>query len=204
MPQGQTGVTTNTADRWLLDGGVIYSNIDLTALKDGSASDPWSDAIGASSASLLGALRDDAVFNLNRTLRDVPANGLLGPTKDHVRRERVEPTITGTFIELTAANIESFIAGADTTAEGAFTSIYGGPIESSDYLDNVALATTYADNDQPVVIVLKNVLVFESPSVTTQDRNEGSMQIVFRAHFPTSTPQDESSAYEILHPGQSA
>lgn len=204
MPQGQTGVSTNTANRWLLDGGVIYKNIGLTELKDGSASDPWSDAIGVSEAVLLGALRDDAVFDLNRTLRNVPANGLLGPTKGFVRREEVAPTITGTFVELTAENIETFIAGADTTTEGAFTSIYGGPIESGDYIDNIALATTYSDNDQPVVIVLKNVLVFESPSVTTQDKNEGSMQIVFRAHFSDSTPQDESSAYEVLHPGQSA
>lgn len=201
MAQGQTGVTSSTQDRFLLDAGLIYANIDLTALKDASASDPWSDAIGASTAIALGALRDNAEFNANRTMRDIEANGLLGPTKGLVRRERVEPTLSGTFIELTSDNMSVFLAGADTTTAGSFTSITGGPIESGDYYDTVAMATTYSGSTNPVVIVLKNVLVAESPSVTTADRNEGSIGIVFRAHFDPSTPQDESSAYEILHPG---
>jgi hypothetical protein len=79
MAQGASAVTTNTASRLVIDAGVVYYNVDVASLEDGTASTPVADA--KASGTLLGATRGGNVFTAGRTMREMEADGKLGPTK---------------------------------------------------------------------------------------------------------------------------
>lgn len=197
--QGRSGISNKTPERLVLDVGAAYLNIDIAALEDGSASDPFGDAIAGSGVMPLGGTRGGAVFNPNRSLRQIEADGQLGPTKGMIRRQSVAPTLELTLLELTSEQFQQALAGSASAAAGSFTKISGGPIQDGDFYTNLALAASYSDNDQPVVIVLENVLVMESPGLTTADEDEGTLSTIWTAHFDLTVPTTEPWA--IYHPG---
>lgn len=199
MPQGLSGVTTNTNKHFLLDAGVAYANIDLTAL-EGSSSDPWGDAIAASSAISLGAFRGGATFSPGRTLRTMPVDGAIGNLKGFVRRQNSVPTVTVNLVEITVQNLQNALAGAVSSTVNAFEKIVGGPILDSNYFSNIALATTFtgAAND-PLVLVIKNALVVEPPDIALTDEDETVIAVTFAGHIDPANPNTE--VWSIYHPG---
>lgn len=196
MPQGRSGINANTKDRFVLDAGEVFVNIDLTALVDGSASDPVADAIA--SATSLGATRGGNSFTPGRTLREIQADGKLGPVKGFKRRQAVEPTLTTNLIEMTVANLTYAIAGASAATDGSFQLVSGDEIADADYLDNVAIVTTYTGTDNAVVLGVKNALVLEAPEFATNDEDEVVMAVTFAGHFSGATSTDEP--WFIYHP----
>lgn len=182
MPQGLHGLTDDTFRSLILDAGVVYANIDLTALESGSdIEDAVENAIAA--AIPLGATRGGASFNVNRTLRQIEADGQLGPTKGLIRREEVAPELTVTLLEQTAENLQRQFPGATVETAGAFTRIKGGPITSDTYVNNVALITTYGEEGKYIVLVVENALVMESPEFATEDKNEVATEVTFVGTF---------------------
>lgn len=90
------GVSTDSADRLLIDAGAIYFNfIDAD-----------------SPGTLLGATRGGNSFELARTIRRMEADGAKGPVKGLRRIEEVVATIKANMLELTAENLRRAIAGA--------------------------------------------------------------------------------------------
>jgi len=192
MAQGASGVTTNTASRLVIDAGVVYYNIDITSLEDGTASTPVADA--KASGTLLGATRGGNVFTAGRTMREMEADGKLGPTKGFKRRQEVAATLQTNLLEVTADTLAKVFAGSNSTTAGSFTKITGGEVATGDYLTNIALFGTYTNGtgDTDVVIaVLENVLAVESPEFSMSDEDELVMPVTFGAHFDASTPTTE-------------
>jgi hypothetical protein len=198
MPQGRSGLTSLTAPNMVLDAGSVYLNIDLTALEDASASDPWADAIAGSTVISLGGTRGGNVYRANRTIRQMPVDGAIGPVKGFARRQTVAPTLTTNLVEVTDDNLIRSLAGANSSVVGSFTKVTGGEIEDTDYITNVALATTLKGADQPFVIVLQNCLVLESPEMSFTDENELVMAVTFTAHVLSTAPNTEAAF--IYHP----
>jgi len=124
MAQGASGVTTNTASRLVIDAGVVYYDIDVTALEDGSASTPVADA--KASGTLLGATRGGNVFSSGRTMREMEADGKLGPTKGFKRRQEVAATLQVNLLEVTSDTLAEVFAGSNSATAGLFTKITGG------------------------------------------------------------------------------
>lgn len=182
MPQGLSGLTDDTFRSLILDAGAAYFNIDLTAL---SASSVAETAIqnAIATAIPLGATRGGAVFNAGRELREIEADGQLGPTKGLMRRTAVRPTLTVNLLEQTNENLRRQFPGAVVTAAGAFDLITGGPITAGTYVDNVALITTYGEEGQFIVLVVENALVLESPDFATEDKNEVATEVEFVGCF---------------------
>lgn len=197
MPQGRSGVTSNTASRLILDAGAVYANIDLTALEDASASDPVADAIA--SATLLGATRGGNSWSPGRTLRDIPLDGIMGPWKGGKRRQEVRPTLTVNLIEMTPDNLQKAIAGANSTTAGSFTKITGGEVEAADYLDNLALITTYTGSDTSVIVGIQNAIAPGSPEFSLSDEDEVVMAVTFEGNFDGAAATTEP--WFIHHPG---
>lgn len=196
MSQGRSGINANTKDRFVLDAGEVFLNLDLTALVNGSASDPIADAIA--SATSLGATRGGNSFTPGRTLREIQADGKLGPVKGFKRRQAVEPTLTTNLIEMTVENLKTAIAGATATVDGLFNRIDGGEILDASYIDNVAIVTTFTGETQPIVLGVKNALVLEAPEFATNDEDEVVMAVTFAGHFSGATATDEP--WFIYHP----
>jgi hypothetical protein len=92
----KTGLNANTPDRIMVDAGAIYLNYGLTTER------------------LLGATRGGNEFNLNRTVRDVEVDGVMGSTKGLRRVVEVRPQLTCNLIELSLDNLLKAIAGASS------------------------------------------------------------------------------------------
>ena len=182
MPQGLNGLSDETFKSLVLDAGAAYFNIDLTALETpGDMESAIENAIAT--AIPAGATRGGSNFTTGRTLREIEADGQLGPTKGLMRRTEVRPALTINFLEQTIDNIKRQFPGAVDSEAGAFRKITGGPITPSTYIDNVALITTYGEEGQYAVFVVENALVLESPEFATEDKNEVATEAVFVGCF---------------------
>src|SRR5690606_10951590 len=110
------------------------------------------------------------------------------------RRQEVRPTLAVIFVEMTVENLVRAIAGARQESSGSFVKITGKEIEDGDYVNNVAIAATIAREGQdglPVVIVVENALVLESPDFAFADRNETVQAATFVGHFSVSNLTQE-------------
>lgn len=196
MPQGRSGISADTPDRLILDAGEAYFNIDISALESTDI------ASALSAGTKLGATRGGSTFNANRSLRDIPADGKLGPVKGMIRRQNVAPVLTINLLEMTPENLTKAIAGATGADTGATTDdmqkISGGEIASASYIDNVALVATYSGTDNPVIIVVLNAIVMEAPEIGTVDEDETVLSAPFAGTFDPATPGTEP--WNIYHP----
>ena len=206
--QGSTGVTATTSNHFVLDVGRIYIGIDVAALEASTPevdSTNWLDAIA--DATFLGGTRNGATFDLNRTLREMPVDGLRGPTKGFVRSGRIAPTLQVNLVEHTVKNYENAIAGLVSTAVGEtgsqYTKITSGPILAASYLSNIAIAATYTDptafaEDRPIIILLTNVMAHSAPTFTFSDEDEVLIPVTFNAHIDPANPN--TPPWAIYHP----
>ncbi|MDR9391960.1 MAG: hypothetical protein RI554_08015 [Trueperaceae bacterium] len=185
-------MTASTASRLVIDAGVVYTNIDVDALEDGSSSTPVADS--QASATLLGATRGGNTFTAGRTMREMEADGKLGPTKGFKRRQEVAATLQTNLLEVTSENLQQAFAGSVTTTTGSFDKITGGEVSDATYINNIALYGTYTSGSgdtDAVVVVLENVLAVEAPDLSLSDEDEVVMPVTFGAHFDPATPGTE-------------
>lgn len=182
MPQGLHGLTDDTFRSLILDAGAAYYNVDLEALEEGETTE---DAVEAAIATAIpiGATRGGATFNANRELRQIEADGQLGPTKGLIRRTTVAPVLGVTLLEQTAENLRRQFPGAVVATTGEFQKITGGPIRPETHIDNVALITTYGEEGKFIVLVVENALVMESPEFATEDKNEVGTTVNYAGCF---------------------
>lgn len=196
MSQGRSGLNANTSDRMILDAGEAYFNIDISALE---ATDI---ATALAAGTSLGATRGGSTFNPGRSLRDIPADGKLGLVKGLIRRQSVMPVLNVNFIEITPENLTKAIAGATSADTGATTDdmqkISGGEINAAAYLTNVALLATYSGTTNPVMIVVLNPIVMETPEIATVDEDEVVVSAGFTGTFDPASPTTEP--WNIYHP----
>lgn len=189
-----SGLRVETPSNLVLDAGAIFANIDVEDLE----ATGWDAAIAAATA--IGATRGNATFNANRELREVDVNGTLGAVRGLVFRNEVRPTLTATLIEITAENLGRMIAGGQSSPVGEFSRFSGQEIEDASYFNNIALAATVIGSDEPLVLVLFNVLVHTSPDFEFEDHNELGVEVEFVAHFPLEDPRNELSCWRVYRP----
>ena len=194
MPQGLNGLTDQTFESLILDAGAVYQNIDITALEAGPDIETAVENAIAN-AIPLGATRGGASFTAGRTLREIEADGQLGPTRGLIRRTEVRAALTVTLLEQTIQNLRTQFAGAVVESAGAFERITGGPITNAAYLNNVALITTYGEEGKFIVLVVQNCLVLESPEFATEDKNEVATEVTFNACFAGAGAAEPWAAY---------
>ena len=103
----RTGLNESTPDRILIDAGAVYLNYGLTNER------------------LLGATRGGNEFALNRVIRDIEVDGVMGSTKGLRRVTEVKPQLTCNLIELSLDNFVKSIAGSVQSALAKQTAIEG-------------------------------------------------------------------------------
>lgn len=185
---GLSGLNCSTPNNLVLDAGALYFNIDETAFThDPPYDDPVTQALA--NATLAGATRGGATFETGKETRHVEVDGMRYPIKGLERIDGYTPTLTVTMIEMSAANLQRLLGSSTATTLGNFTTIdLSAEIASTDYITNVALVTTLSGSDDPVILVLRNVLMTESASLAFEDKSEAGIEATFTAHVSPCSP----------------
>ncbi len=173
---GLTGLSADTPTRILIDSGAVYVNFT-------DADNP---------GICIGATRGGSTFTVEREIREIEVDGAIGPTKDMRRRRRVVATIETNALEIFPNNIERLIAGADVDeTDPDYTVITGGPVETGDYIDNIALVGTVHGNDLPFVAIITDALP-ESPfAVPMAAGDEAVVKAKWTGHAALTDPYGE-------------
>lgn len=163
----QHGITSNTANRLVLDSGALYINYD----EAGQA--------------LIGATRGGAVFSIEQEIREIPLDGALGPVKNLRRITRSMPKLTFTMLEFTLADLKRYLPEAASTPNGNWDDITRSQanIASGTYITNVALVAELSGTTQPVICKVKNALFIQSFALTTVDKDEGNLPLEAVGHY---------------------
>lgn len=173
---GLNGLSADTPTRILIDAGAVYAvfiDVDNPGI-------------------CIGATRGGSIFTVERTIREIEVDGTIAPTKGLRRRQRVVATIETNALEVFPNQIERLIAGADIDdTDPDYTKITGGPVELTDYIDNLALIATLHGNDLPFIGLIYNALP-ESPFVIpTATNNESVVKAKWTGHADLLDPYGE-------------
>ena len=173
-----TGLTSNTRKNLQLDAGALFKNYD-----------PATDTPETATAKLIGATVGGSTFSAVPEVRQISVDGVKGPTKGYEVIDGWIVTLTSTIKEVTVASIKLALAAATSTATSTpadYTKIELKELEDSDYVDNITWIGRMSGSEDPIMIVIKNALCLNGFSLQAQDKNEGSVPVVFTAHYDVS------------------
>jgi len=158
----RTGATSTTAERLVLGAGIISVK-----------------ATSGGSFVKIGATQGGGSFENGIPLRDVEVDGLQGATKGLVFKDKGNPTLATTILEITKAQIQQLIPGSQLVGN-VITS--NGQIKATDYLAEVKWTGYRADSTEVIEIVLKNCLVKDPLSLGFVEE-EATIPVTFTGHF---------------------
>ncbi len=178
----QHGITTSTAARLVLDSGALYYNYD----EGGQA--------------LIGATRGGATFVVNQEIREIELDGALGPVKGLRRITRSTPVLTFTLLEFTLTTLKNILPASASASSSPYDTITRivSSVADSFYLTNVALVAEVSTLTNASVCKVKNALLDAAPSLTTTDKDEGTIDLEATGHYLSSALDTEP--WEIKWP----
>lgn len=185
-----TGYTANSPLSYLLDAGAIYKNL------------VYDELTGEFTGELLGATSGGNEFALTQETRVIEVDGIRGQSKGGVVIDSETPSLTVNLKELTAANIALAIAGSeiDETDENYDIITSKGKIELTDYLDNIAFVGRISGSTKPIVITIDNAIALEGLTVSTSDKAEAVVPVVFTGHYDENNVELGTAPYKIYYP----
>lgn len=135
----------------------------------------------------VGMTRGGAVFSVERELRDIVADGDMGPVKGRKVIDRETAKLTVNALELfTAANMTKYYPGTTLTTSTVSDSYTGGlTILAGDYADVIFTGKTL--DGKAVTITVKDALNTGNLEWTFEDKNEVNPSLEFTAHYTVNT-----------------
>lgn len=160
----RTGASSTTPENMLLGAGIL----EIKATSGGSFVK-------------IGATRGGFTFNPGIPLRSREFDGSQGNTKGMVVKDKGNPTMTGTILEISKTNLQQLIPGSQLVDD---TITSRGQISDDDYLYQIRW-TGYrsANTTDTVVITMDNVLCTEPLPLTTADNDEATIAVTLTGHF---------------------
>lgn len=132
----------------------------------------------AEPGTLLGATRGGITANFNNTLRGIEFDGSQGDTKGLKVKDKFNPEITTTVIEMTKEKLNTYIAGSILDGQ----EITGGRITDDSYIDNVTFVGVRQDGVTFFQVELFNCLITPG-ALTMSDNNEVTLELTIRGHY---------------------
>lgn len=179
--------TAETAKNMQLDAGIIV--LDLTTAELDTIS-----AETLKSKKTIGATKGGAQFTATPEIRNIfeGIDGARGDYKGGTVIDSWEVVLKATISEMTAENLKLAICGADKGAHGSkYDKITPrDEIKDTDYTNSICWVGKQAGKEQPIIIELKNVLNTTGISFTSADKDNGSIEVEFRAHRDMAKPND--------------
>lgn len=177
------GLTAETKNRLLLDGGAIYLHYGLPEEK------------------ILSATNGGNTFQVEIETRNVEVDGI---NSQHIKgltlKVRETATMQVNLLEMSTENFKLAIMGQVDTATNADYDIITGKstIDDADYIDNIAFVGRISGSNKPVIIILENVLNLEGIELGVENENDNVLPVTFTAHNTIEAPDE--SPYEIRYP----
>ena len=129
----------------------------------------------------IGATRGGATFTPGIPLRMREFDGSQGNTKGMVVKDKGNPVMTTTILEISKTNLQQLIPGSQLVGD-VITS--KGQIANTDYLYQVRWTGYRAGNATDTIsITLDNVLCTEPITLTASDNDEATIAVTLTGHF---------------------
>jgi hypothetical protein len=167
----QTGITTQTPERLIVDSGAIYFNYGLPNER------------------VLGATRNGNEFVVEQEIREMPVDGARGPIAEMRRLVRSTAHIMARVLEYSEENILATLPGAvaanfPTVGTATHRKITRSlDIRPTHFFENVALVGRVHNQDLPVVCLIYNGLATSGFTLSTVDQDEAVTEVTIEAHF---------------------
>ena len=168
------GITSKTAQHFLLDAGAFYKNYDFE-----------SDTVETAKAKLIGATKGGGTFKAIPTYRTIEVDGARGKVKGSEILESWEVALEANVIEVTAENLAMSLAITTTedVKENKYTKIEGrNCIKLTDYIDNITWVGTLSGSNDPVIIQVFNALNSKGIELKLEDKSEGVIPLAFTGY----------------------
>ena len=189
----KTGFSTETADRFLINAGAIYT--DLTY----SEEDGWE-------GNRLGATSGGNQITIENEYREIEVDGTFTKYVGQKVLMASNATLTTNVKEVTAEAVRMAINGVKTTAtelDGGtdYDVVTGkGRLENSDYLPNIGLVGEISGSTEPVIVILDNALCTSGLEFSTTDDDEAVITLTFEAHADAGQIADRTLPARIYFP----
>ena len=191
-----TGLTELTKKNIQLNAGVCMVDFAVSGYTGVDALETALLEALEAGTNTVGATRGGGSFEVTPTYRDIEADGKRGPVVGMTQLDEVIAKLTGTMIEVTAANLERVLATADTTVSGRKTSIkMRNKLKETDYIPNFVWVGDTSEGF--LLIALKNVLNKSGLKLNITDKGEGTMPFEFTAHAD-GLSDTEYAPFEII------
>lgn len=173
MARKTNALTTETVERFVVDAGAVYFNL------------------GDVDERLFGATRGGNSFVIEQDIKMIEIDGVRGATMGARRVVESNARITANLLELTSQNIMTAIAGTDATdfidGEGV-TATHDEirrtrNISNLDYIKNVSIVGQVSGSGENIICTIFNALADEGFELAFEDREEGSLEVTFTAHY---------------------
>lgn len=193
MALKKVAYTETTADNYIVDAAVVYTNVTYD-----SAADEFTGTYH-------GATSGGVTVNLEQTYRKIEVDGT---SHMSVKGDKVLESAIGTATvnlkEITAEAIKQSLNGTLTDATNApsgYKSIKSKRyIEDSDYISNMAIVGKKSGSNDPIIIIFDNVLSTGGLELATEDNNEAIIEQTFEAHASIDQLEKDELPWEILYP----
>lgn len=161
----QHGITANTVERLVFDAGAVYRDYDEAGQE------------------LIGATRGGAEFVIEREDREIEVDGPKGPVKGLKRTVRHTARLTFTLVEVSQQTLQDLLRGT-AVSDGTHRLVTpDNAIVDGDYYTNIALVAEMSDTTDPLIVKLLNGLFEGEVTLTTDDQNEGELQVTVMGHY---------------------
>lgn len=194
MARSTNALTSETVKRFAIDAGAIYINL------------------GELDERLLGATRGGNTFTIEQDVKLIEIDGVRGPTMGARRIVESIAKITTNLLEITSENLMLAIAGADATNYKDPT-IEPPPVGDShdkirrtrnisdlDYVKSVSIVGKVSGSAENIICTIFNALADEGFEMAFEDREEGSLEIVFTAHYDPDDVDTEPWSIDFPKP----
>ena len=195
MALPKTGYTKDTANNFIIDAGMIFTDIS------------YSDTDGFSGTPL-GATSGGVSVNIEQSMRRVEVDSAyIMPVMGLNVMESANCTVTANLKELTAENLRLAINGTmedadETEAPDGYKKITTKRyIEEGDYIPSVAIVGTHSGTKEPVIFMLDNGLVTSALEMATTDNNEATIEVTIQANASYDQLAADEFPWRIYHPG---
>lgn len=204
IPLGLTMVKPTTAYNLVIDAGVGYMGVNLPLLRQtgnflaATAEDAeWEWRGRMIIPKPLGATKDNTKVMAGRTMRDVALNSLRGPMMGLKRVTNAAPSVETSLAEFGdwETALIALSSGFVEQWPNALTPKYieitpGLVVQDTDYIPNIAIAASISGKNQPLLVVIENVLVSDDPELEFKDDDELGVPVKFSGNFSMEQPND--------------
>lgn len=189
-----TGYSADTPQHFIVDAGALYKNLEFDAIEGKFKGEPIGATSGGSSVSV------------EQEYRTVEIDGVFTDAVGTKMLQSASASMEVNIKEVTAETIKMGINGTistgdgESTPEGATIVTGKGTLENSDYIRNVALVGRYSGSDDPIIVILDNVLSDGGLEFSVEDNNEAIVTMTLRGHADAGQVADRALPLRVIFP----